>query len=155
MTRPPDELTPAERDAFRALRREADLSDIEETRTVQALRTRGLLGRRRRAAAAWRRRVWQVAAALVLFLGGLWLGRRLGPPRSVDSGSPVESALQVQRTGSSFVRALSLVTDESSTDPQAVAAREVARRVLQTGQSLLDRHRQPNVDQGKTRIVWF
>jgi hypothetical protein len=156
MTRPPDELTPAERAAFAALPREADVSDMEEERIVQALRTRGLLGTgRHRRVVGWPRWVLRVAAALLLFLGGVLFGRRLGPARSPEAGSPVAAALQIQRTGSSFVRALSRVS-ESGEDPAAAAtAREVARRVLETGQSLLDRSRQPDVGQGKTRIVWF
>jgi len=158
MTRPPEEpLTPAERAAFAALPRAAEISDVAEERTVQALRARGLLGARRRPGPMrWLRRSLQLAAALTLFLGGLLVGRRLGPPRSPEAGSAAAVALQVQRTGSSFVRALTLVSHETATDPQGAAtAREVARRLLRTGESLLDRSREVESEQERTRIVWF
>jgi hypothetical protein len=157
MTRPPDELTPAERAAFAALPRETPVSDVAEERAVQALRARGLLGAPRRLVRLrWTRRLLQVAAGLMLFLGGLLVGRRLGPPRSPEAESPVAVALQIQRTGSSFVRAMSRVSDDSAMDPRASAtAREVARNVLRTGQWLLDRSHQSLADQGKARVVWF
>lgn len=158
MTRMSDDgLSPAERAALTALPREAEVLEEEEERTVRALRVRGLLGgRRRRERPGWGRYLLQAAAALALFLGGLLLGRRLAPSPGPESGSPPGPALQVQRTGSSFVQALSRMSSEPGLDPQtAAAAREVARHVLRTGQWLLDQSSQPDAGQGKTRIVWF
>jgi hypothetical protein len=104
----------------------------------------------------WGRYLLQAAAALALFFGGLLLGRRLAPSPGPESGSPRGPALQIQRTGSSFVQALSRMSSEPGLDPQTAAtAREVARHVLRTGQWLLDQSSQPDAGQGKTRIVWF
>jgi hypothetical protein len=157
MTRmPDDDLSPAERALFAALPRVADVVQEEEERAVRELWARGLLGGGRRSRMAWPRQVLQAAAALALFLGGLMLGRRLASSPAPLAGSPNAPALQIQRTGSSFVRALSQLSSEPGLDPQAAAtAREVALRVLRTGQWLLDHRRQPDAGPGKTRIVWF
>lgn len=150
--RPPDDsLTPAERAAFAALPRDAAVSDLEEQRTVQALRARGLLGAPRGRARAWQRPALRITAAATLFLGGVLVGRRLGPPRQ----RPGTAALEIQRTGSSFVQALSLMSTAPARDPtEQATVREVARRVLETGQTLLDRTGRHD-GQGKETIVWF
>jgi hypothetical protein len=68
-----DELTPEERDALAALRRDEPHNDLLEERTVRTLASRGLLHGRRRS----RRWGWAAAAAAcaVFFAGGFTLGR--------------------------------------------------------------------------------
>ena len=71
MMRPDDELTPLERDALTRLPRSADLPPDLEQATVAALAARGLLRQRRR----WRHPALAMAASLLLFIGGLAVGR--------------------------------------------------------------------------------
>jgi hypothetical protein len=80
MTDPNGDLTPRERDALAGLPREATPPETLEDATVGALLARGLLRR----PAPWHRRRpveigLAVAASVLLFLGGLAVGRRGGP----------------------------------------------------------------------------
>jgi len=80
MTEPNGDLTPRERDALAGLPREAPPPARLEEATVSALVTRGLL---RRPAPRRGRRPLELglalAASILLFLGGLAVGRRTGP----------------------------------------------------------------------------
>ena len=82
-----DELTPSEREAFAALPREAEPSDLLEERTVRALRAAGLLGQRR----PWRRPVftWAAAAAacLLFFVAGFAAGQGRKTPSPAQWGA--------------------------------------------------------------------
>ena len=96
-----DELTASEREALRALPREASPSDLLEERTLQALVGRGLVRSRRRlpAAMAW---MGAVAACLVFFVAGFGVGMRRaeGPADESTFSPPATEGLAGQRPGS-------------------------------------------------------
>jgi hypothetical protein len=128
------ELSAAERDALRALPREADPGDLLLERTVRALRGRGLLrpvaARPAVALTPWRA-VAALAAGLGLFLGGLALGGR--PVAGPESASTVRPDVQLLlHRSSDYVEALAgLAQQAPAGDPQASArARDVARSTL-------------------------
>jgi hypothetical protein len=86
MTGTDEDLTPDERHALGRLPREATPPPGLEGATVSALAARGLLRRasRGRGIPAW----LAVAASLVLFLGGLTVGRLGETPVAPDDGRP-------------------------------------------------------------------
>ncbi|MGD8361331.1 MAG: hypothetical protein PVJ04_07845 [Gemmatimonadota bacterium] len=122
-----DELTPEEKMAFQRLPREADPSRILEERIVRSLRDQGVLGSTREADGAgtglgrtrpggqWLR-PWMVgaavAASLVLFASGIFLGQRLGSQSAAQAFLAVREqdagqlALTIQEAGSAYVSAL-------------------------------------------------
>lgn len=159
MIPPPDE-PPAIPELGR-LPRDAEVSELSEERTVQALRARRLLGprARRRPAAAFRVAL-QLAAALALFAGGLALGERLGRTATPPPGAPTaadNAALAVQQAGTSFVRAIANVTTmDGSRDPRVIAdAHAAARSTLRAAQALLDPNRQRDSARGGPQVIWF
>jgi len=123
-----DELTPAEREAFAALPREAPGGDLLEERTVRALAAEGLLRRRhalrRRSGLAW---AAGVAACVLFFVAGFTLGqnrqtastaqwgadtakdgtrpttRRETPPRNPVSGTNVAQSESSDADGMRYV----------------------------------------------------
>lgn len=86
MTGTDDDLTPDERDALGRLPREAFPPPGLEDATVSALTARALLrpASRTRGIPPW----LAIAASLLLFAGGLAIGRLGGAPRLVDDGRP-------------------------------------------------------------------
>jgi hypothetical protein len=86
MTGTDDDLTPDERDALGRLPREAVPPPGLEDATVSALTARGLLrpASRTRGIHPW----LAIAASLLLFAGGLAIGRLGGTPRSLEDGRP-------------------------------------------------------------------
>ncbi len=86
MMRSDDEFTPLERDALTRLPRSADPPPDLEQATVAALAARGLLRRPRR----WRNPALAIAASLLLFAGGLTVGRFAAAPGAEmpDDGRP-------------------------------------------------------------------
>jgi hypothetical protein len=86
MTGTDDDLTPDERDALGRLPREAAPPPALEDATVAVLAARGLLrhGSRTRGIRPW----LAIAAGIVLFVGGLALGRRGESPGTVEDGRP-------------------------------------------------------------------
>jgi len=132
------DLTPAERDAFTALPREAEPGRMLEERTVAALREHGLLGRRRRVWARPAPLFAAAAAAVALFVSGLAVGQWLGTRTVVTSVASAnhESALQmaaaVQRSGSAYVAALTALAQvaDSANGPSVEQGREAALAAL-------------------------
>lgn len=84
MTDPNQELTPRERALLAELPREAEPPRALEDATVAALLARGLLGRR---GSNRPRLLAAAAAAVLLFLGGVALGRRQAPAGPEGTGS--------------------------------------------------------------------
>jgi hypothetical protein len=86
MTATDDDLTPDERDGLARLPREAVPPPGLEDATVSALAARGLLRppSRPRGIHPW----LAIAASLLLFAGGLAIGRLGGTPQSVEDGRP-------------------------------------------------------------------
>ncbi|HUK63350.1 MAG TPA: hypothetical protein VLV15_08455 [Dongiaceae bacterium] len=150
-----DELTPAEREAFRALPRELDPGRLLEERTVNAVRERGLFagGQPRRVRfglpfhPAWV--AAGAAACVALFLGGFTAGQELANRRAsqmvleMRKQDAAQAAAMVQQTGSAYVAALSALAD-AARDPHArgtelASAREVATNSLHAAASELVR----------------
>jgi len=133
----PDELTQRERDEMAALPRYREPGRLLEERTVRELRARGLL-RKPGVHRAW----WAAAAAaaVALFATGFALGQRSASAAGVamvtatveSQQAAMQAALQVQRTGSAWIAALtSLASLEESGDPDALRqGREAARSAL-------------------------
>jgi hypothetical protein len=153
VTDPHDELTPAERQAFRALPREGEPPESLEDRTVALLQARGVLAVPLRPIGAAPRR-WQpawlvgaLAASVALFASGFAAGQYLGARTATIAaavglgGSIAERTQHVQRTGSEYVAALAALAQERDTGDVAgrqratqtalfalgAAAQEVAR----------------------------
>jgi len=84
-----DGLTAGERAAIDRLRREVPPSAGLEDRVVDTLRAAGHLRHPR----AWRRPVWQVAAAILLIAGGFFAGRLRGPDSPLPSATPTPQFL--------------------------------------------------------------
>lgn len=177
------ELTAEESAAFAALPRERNASEMLEHRTVRALRARGLIGQ---AGKRWVR-AWMaaagVAAAAALFAGGLavgqWLGTRTVTETMVNASAEnaLEMAVAVQRAGSAYVTALSVLAQTADTSSNGAIAqgREAALTALYaavhelvllapedpvavTLRDVLERQRQvpPDVEQLQVRnVVWF
>jgi hypothetical protein len=139
---PPDELSPAERQAFDALPREQAPPPTLEERTVTLLRAHGHLPtpltavRRRRWSGPWL--VGAAAAGLALFASGVAVGQFLGTRNAVQllsAGrivSAAEVANHVERAGSNYVAALTLLAQLQDTTDVAsrVKARQAALQVL-------------------------
>lgn len=160
MTQPSDH--PPALPGLTRLSREAPISDVEEERTVRALRARGLLGRKRpRWPGRASRVALQLAAALVLFAGGIAVGVRVNYPPAptvhADTASGGDAALAVQRAGTSFVQAIARVTtlDESPSSHEFAAAHEVAWNALQAAQTLLTRRAPFDSARGGPHVIWF
>lgn len=86
MTDMDDDLTPDEREAVARLPREAAPPAALEDATVAALTARGLL---RRPARRWGNQAWLgIAASLLLFFGGLAIGRLGMTSPSPEDGKP-------------------------------------------------------------------
>lgn len=130
------ELSPAEQRAFDALPREQPPPSSLEERTVALLRAHGHLptpitvARPRRWRGPWL--AGAVAAGLALFASGVAVGQFLGTRNAallVSAGrnvSAAELAGHVERAGSNYVSALTLLAQlEDTTD---LAARAKARR---------------------------
>jgi hypothetical protein len=155
------ELTQEEKMAFQRLPREAEPSRILEERVVTALREEGILGRKavREAPASgvqatnhWFR-PWMaaasVAASLVLFSSGVFLGHWMGAGSTAQAFMAVRDqdaaqlALRIQESGSDYVAALAALgelrggevegaqgTPSSDGAPDVQQGREVALGAL-------------------------
>jgi hypothetical protein len=149
-----DELTRDEREAMEKLPREGALPASLESRVVMALRREGLL--QAPAPLALPGRVppaWigvAAAASLALFFGGFalggWIESRhtadlLVDMRREDVATAAMAAAEVQRTGSEYVRALTLLASlADTTRGQSVdEGREVATSALHAAASQLVR----------------
>jgi hypothetical protein len=108
------EWTPEEKMAFKGLPREAEPSRILEERVVRSLREEGILGRER-GRPLWIR-PWMlagsVAASLILFASGVFLGEWMGSRSTTQAFIQVREqdvtqvALRIQEAGSAYVAAL-------------------------------------------------
>jgi hypothetical protein len=163
MTDLPDETPPIPE--LTRLSRDAEISELGEARTVAALRARGLLGQHRG------KRRWRtlplglrIAAGIALFLAGFAAGARYGHRGPAAGGASVVSdsganaaALAVQRTGGSFVRAISsAATGPWGQDPGIrAAAHEAAWNTLRTAQALLERTPRPTRAEEGAQVIWF
>ena len=133
---PEDDLTPAERKAFAALKKMNEPSRVLEERTVHALRSQGLLRAPRRFSPSWL--IAAAAAGAVLYLGGLATGQWLANRQTREIVSDLqrdhtmEAAALVQRTGSAYAQAIaSLASLRSPADSLSVSqGREVALTAL-------------------------
>jgi hypothetical protein len=126
------ELTPEEKMAFQRLPREAEPSRILEERIVRSLRDQGILGLtpeaegtgaglgRNRPGGQWLQ-PWMmgaaVAASLVLFASGVFLGQRLGSQSTTQAFLAVREqdagqlAMTIQEAGSAYVSALAALSE--------------------------------------------
>jgi hypothetical protein len=139
---PVDELSATERQAFAALPREQTPTPLLEERTVSRLRAQGLLpdpigvARPRRWGGPWL--VGAVAAGLALFASGVAVGQFLGTRTAVQlvsagrNVSAAEVADHVERAGSNYVAALTLLAQLRDTSDAAsrTKARQAALQVL-------------------------
>ena len=123
------ELTEEETMAFQRLPREGEPSRILEERVVKALREEGILGRRASdgggevrvpGSTVWFR-PWMaaasVAASLVLFASGVFLGHWMGAQTTTQAFIAVRDqdaaqlALRIQEAGSDYVSALAALSE--------------------------------------------
>lgn len=135
-----EKLTPREQRAFDGLPREEAPSDLLEERTVQALRSRGLLGSRRSRGLRLSPTRLALAASLVcaMMLGAFALGQSQGSRQTAEAMIAMhqqdsrQTALAVQQTGAAYLTALSnLVAEAGGQSPgQQAAGREAALRAL-------------------------
>lgn len=139
---PPDPLSPAEQQAFDALPREQMPPSSLEDRTVALLRAHGHLptpitvARHLRWRGPWL--VGAVAASLALFASGMAFGQYLGTRNAVllvtagRNVSAAELAGHVERAGSNYVNALTLLAQLRDTSDVAsrAKAREAALQIL-------------------------
>ena len=185
MTDPRDNLTPAERRAFEALPREVGPPKGLEDRTVAMLQSRGMLAVPLRPIRATPHR-WQpawlvgaAAASLALFASGMAVGQYLGArtatlAAAVGAGSMAQRAMNVERTSTQYLEALSSFsrwsdsadagTRERATQAAltslTTAAREVARLAPDDPlaaavlRGLAERSRQGNSSPSRT-VVWY
>ena len=137
-----DELTPSEKQALEALRRDKPPSEFLVERVVRALRVRGVLEGRRR----WFLEVTSlriagaVAACIVLLIGGFTLGRLSDSLGSSSAGalasktSETSVAASLQRAGTAYVLALDTLASMPETAPgdEVRQGREVALVTLYT-----------------------
>ena len=108
------EWTPEEKMAFKSLPHEAEPSRILEERVVRSLREEGILGRG--GGRAFWIRPWMlagsVAASLILFASGVFLGEWMGSRSTTQAFIQVREqdvtqvALRIQEAGSAYVAAL-------------------------------------------------
>lgn len=130
-----DDLTPAEREAFRALPRERDPGQLLEERTVRALSEHGVFSVRERHRRGFGLHpAWIAAAAaafVAVFLGGFTAGQELANRRAnqlvmeMRKADAAQAAAMVQQTGSAYVAAMSALAD-AARDPQHRSANELA-----------------------------
>ena len=139
---PVDELSTAERQAFAALPREHLPPPSLEERTVARLRAQGFLpfpitiARSHRWGGPWL--VGAAAAGLALFASGVAVGQFLGTRTAVQlvsagrTVSAAEVANHVERAGSNYVAALTLLAQLRDTSDVAsrAKARQAALQVL-------------------------
>jgi hypothetical protein len=126
-----DELRPSERDAFEALPREHAAPRALEERVVGALRREGLVRAPRAERAPWW--TWRLsfapalAAGLLLFAGGVFVGARVAPtlgPQAHEAGPA--AAADLEASGDAYLDALSAYS--RSDDSSQAGGRDVARR---------------------------
>ena len=113
------ELTPEEKMAFQRLPREAQTSDLLEERIVRSLREEGVLGRGG-GKGGWLR-PWMtaaaVAASLILFTSGIFMGQSLGTRSTAQAFLAVREqdaaqlAMTIQEAGSQYVSALAALSE--------------------------------------------
>ena len=139
----PDQLSPEEREALDGLPREREPSRVLEQRTLNALRSEGLLrpvrGINPHGPFGWA--AAGIAAALALFASGVVVGQWMGTRSTVQAIVAVEEsnarqvAALVQQTGSQYAAALAALSQvpASASDSNWVAqGREVALTALYT-----------------------
>jgi hypothetical protein len=123
-----DDLRPNERDAFEALPRERQTPRALEERVVGALRREGLLHAPRGERAPWW--TWRLAfapalaAGLLLFAGGVFVGARVAP----SLGTPAREAgpavaADLERSGADYLSALSAYSRSADTSQTGERAR--------------------------------
>ena len=180
-----DDLTPQERDRFRALPRQLDPDDSLEERTVRRMRAEGLL----RSAPVRVIRLplspgWigaAMAASFAIFAGGFGMGSWLEARHTTEvvtqlhQEDATRAAALVQQTGSAYVSAMAALASasEHSKSPSEISqGREVAVNALHaaanqmvrlapedplTVQILAGLQGQSKQDStaGSNRLVWF
>jgi len=135
-----DKLTSRERRALANLPREEYPSDLLEEHTVQALRTRGLLGARPAAGLVLSPLRLALAASIVcaMVLGAFALGQSQGSRQAADAMIAMhqqdswQTAAAVQQAGAAYLTALSNLVNESGNQSprQQAAGREAALAAL-------------------------
>lgn len=114
-------------------------SALLEERTVRALRSRGLLRKKRAFSTPWL--VGSVAASLALFATGVVVGQALNTRSTIKAVAEIQhqqdaagAAAQVQRTGSAYVQALEVLVNTAHQNADrgtdSLQAREVALTAL-------------------------
>ena len=128
------DFDPTENELLAALPRHRQPGQLLEERTVRALRSRGLLRDSRRNAGWW---TAAAAAAIAFFVTGFAAGQRSAGNAFAETTVEtqqlaMQTALQVQRTGSAWIAALtSLAELAGDGDDDAVRqGREAARAAL-------------------------
>lgn len=131
-----DELSPSERDAYEALPREREASRLLEERVVGALRREGLL----RAPRAARVPVWSwrlmpaMAAGLLLFAGGVFVGTRLDGASPVPAGPMAagDRATRIEQSGQRYLAELSALSRgvDTTRSDERTRGSQVASRIL-------------------------
>jgi len=133
------ELSDQERAAFAGLERAGEPGRVLEERTVELLRQRGLLGRRRRGWGGMRPGLAVAAAAAVaVFASGVvvgqWLGTRTVAASVVAANheTTMQLAAAVQRSGSAYVAALTALAQvaDSANGTSVDQGREAALAAL-------------------------
>ena len=119
----------AERAWLASLARTSEPAPGVENRVVASLRREGLVVRRRPVAPM----LLGLAAALLLFVSGVWVGARVARRGSLeaqltrDDASAAERVLVLQRAGSAYIRAMQRVATAA---PRDSTAAEVATQAL-------------------------
>lgn len=120
---------------IRELPMDAAPSALLEERTVQELRSRGLLRRQRYLPTSWM--VGSVAASIALFATGVVVGQWMGTRNTISTVAEIANtataAEHVQQTGSAYVQALEALVNSASQNQgvqQSAQAREVALTAL-------------------------
>lgn len=157
-------------------------SALLEERTVEELRGRGLLRRRRMIPTSWL--VGSMAASIALFATGVVVGQWMGTRTAVNAVAVAGSAAHVQQTGTAYVQAMEALVNAANQangqtqgqQQQSAQAREVALTALHAaanevvrlapndpvaakilqGIEQAKRQAQPREERGSQRqIVWF
>lgn len=134
-----DQLTPKEEEALRALPREQEPSGQLEERTIRGLRAHGILHppirRGFTLTPAWG--MAAAAAVLLLIVGSFLVGQWTGSHRTAQVMLAMHDqdslllAREVQRTGSTYLAALSALIESSRQNPEGMdQGREVALATL-------------------------
>lgn len=134
-----DQLTPREQEALRALPRERKPSTHLEERTVRSLRAHGILHplvrRGFTLTPAWG--MAAAAAVVILSVGSFLVGQWTGSQRTAEvmlamhDQNSLLLAREVQRTGSTYLAALSALIESAREDPEGMdQGREVALATL-------------------------